>query len=136
MLQQVTNILQRGSDGATGEQVTRLLESSEFRLVRIVSNGAASAKGFWYDQPEAEWVLLIRGRATLTFEGDGPLGLGAGDSLVIPAHSRHRVDSCSQDALWLACITLSGNDHYGERNAARQTAAADSCAEPQQQART
>jgi cupin 2 domain-containing protein len=74
----VTNLLQKGSDGVAGEQVTRLLESSEFRLERIVSNGEASAPGFWYDQPEAEWVL------------------------VIPAHSWHRVDACSQDALWLA----------------------------------
>ena len=102
MFPPVTNLLRMGSDGGVGEQVTRLLESPEFRLERIVSNGEASAKGFWYDQPEAEWVLLLRGSATLAFAGDGPLSLGAGDSLVIPAHSRHRVDSCSQDALWLA----------------------------------
>ena len=102
MLQQVANILQRGSDGATGEQVTRLLESPGFRLERIVSKGEATAIGFWYDQPEAEWVLLFRGSAVLTFEGDRSLNLASGDSLVIPAHSRHRVDSCSRDALWLA----------------------------------
>jgi cupin 2 domain-containing protein len=101
MLPKVTNILRIGSDGAIGEQVSRLLDSPAFRLEQIVSNGEASAKDFWYDQPEAEWVLLVRGKAILRFQGDRSLGLDAGDSVVIPAHSRHRVDSCSQDALWL-----------------------------------
>jgi cupin 2 domain-containing protein len=102
MLPRVTNIFQLGPDGAVGEQVTRLLDSPAFKLEQIVSNGEASAKDFWYDQPEAEWVLLVHGKATLRFAGEELLELGAGDSLLIPACSKHRVDSCSPDALWLA----------------------------------
>jgi cupin 2 domain-containing protein len=101
MLPHVTNIFQTGSDGAIGEQVTRLLDTPAFRLEQIVSNGEASANDFWYDQLKAEWVLLLRGKATLRFDGEKSLKLGAGDSLLIPARLKHRVDSCSQDALWL-----------------------------------
>jgi cupin 2 domain-containing protein len=102
MLPRVTNIFQIGQDGAVGERVIRLLDSPAFKLEQIVSNGEASAKDFWYDQPESEWVLLVHGKAALRFAGEKLLELGAGDSLLIPARSKHRVDSCSQDALWLA----------------------------------
>ena len=102
MLPQVTNIFQTGADGAVGEKVTRLLNSPPLWLEQIASNGEASAEDFYYDQPEAEWVLLVRGRATLRFEGDALLDLSVGDSLLIPPRSRHRVDACSPDALWLA----------------------------------
>jgi cupin 2 domain-containing protein len=102
MRPQVTKLFQTKSVEAIGERVTRLLDLPVFRLEQIVSNGEASANGFWYDQPDAEWVLLLCGKATLRFAGEKPLKLAAGDSLLIPARSKHRVDSCSQDALWLA----------------------------------
>ncbi len=73
-----------------------------FRLEHIVSNGHASERGFWYDQPNPEWVLLMQGRAILDFENGEKLELKAGDSFLIPAHSKHRVESVSQDAVWLA----------------------------------
>ena len=99
---QVTNMFQTESDETSGEQVIRLLDTPAFRLEQITSNGEASAMDFWYDQPEAEWVLLLRGKATLRFDSETVLKLGAGDSLFIPARSKHRVDFCSQDSLWLA----------------------------------
>jgi cupin 2 domain-containing protein len=89
----------------TGEQILPLLKTSAFRLERIVSHGQASAEGFWYDQTQPEWVLLMRGRATLDFGGEGRRELRelkAGDCLLIPAHSKHRVESVSEDAIWLA----------------------------------
>ena len=83
------------------EIFTPLLERKGFRLEQIISNGQASEPGFWYDQDGDEWVLLARGEAELEFEQQS-LSLQAGDYLLIPAHARHRVASCSQDALWLA----------------------------------
>ena len=47
-------------------------------------------------------MLLLRGEAELCYESGESLTLYAGDSLVIPAHCRHRVERCSTDALWLA----------------------------------
>ncbi len=79
----------------------RLVEGSAFRLEQIVSHGVHSPPGFWYDQDRAEWVVLLRGTATLEFE-EGELELRAGDALLIPAHLRHRVARTSADANWLA----------------------------------
>ncbi len=87
--------------GLEDERVASVIEGAGFRLEHIASNGAASAPGFWYDQPAPEWVALVRGHATLEF-ADGKLALQPGDSLVIPAHLKHRVASTSADAVWLA----------------------------------
>ncbi|MBV8825070.1 MAG: cupin domain-containing protein [Hyphomicrobiales bacterium] len=74
------------------EQTTELVATENLRIERIVSSGQASPPGFSYDQPRAEWVLLVAGSAGLLFEGEAePRVLNAGDYLLIPAHRRHRV---------------------------------------------
>ncbi|MCP5543991.1 MAG: cupin domain-containing protein [Akkermansiaceae bacterium] len=78
-----------------------LLKTRGLRLECLVSYGTPSQPGFWYDQAAAEWVLLFRGNAILRFE-EGDVELSAGDSLNIPAGTRHRVESVSADAVWLA----------------------------------
>jgi len=87
---------------AVEETITALIDHPAFTMEHIVSNGAASPEGFWYDQVRAEWVLLLRGEAALCFDSGETLRLNAGDHVVIPARCRHRVESCSPDALWLA----------------------------------
>jgi cupin 2 domain-containing protein len=84
------------------ETIHTLIQTSSLRLEQIVSRGQASEPGFWYDQSEDEWVLLLRGTATLDFSEDGMLELKAGGSLTIPAHQKHRVEKVSQDAVWVA----------------------------------
>jgi cupin 2 domain-containing protein len=87
----------------TGEEVIHpLLDGKSFRLESIHSFAQPTPKGFWYDQDTEEWVLLVKGSAVLEFEGDGMLELKSGDHLVIPPHSRHRVDFTSPDAIWIA----------------------------------
>ena len=98
----VSNIFDPRPDGEAGEQVFPLIQSDDFRLESIVSHGQPTEVGFWYDQPRPEWVLLTQGKATLRFEGEGVVELRSGDFLLIPAHAKHRVDSCSEDARWLA----------------------------------
>ena len=85
------------------ELFTTLIQSPHVRIERIVSQAHTSPEGFWYDQPQHEWVLLIRGAATLRFE-EGLVELRSGDSLLIKAHRKHRVESTSQDqpTIWLA----------------------------------
>ncbi|MDG9923543.1 MULTISPECIES: cupin domain-containing protein [unclassified Pseudomonas] len=97
----VTGLLQAPDDKPGEEQFITLLQTGQLRLEQIVSRGQASPTGFWYDQPTPEWVALLAGSATLEFD-DGRLPLAAGDALLIPAHCRHRVAECSQDAIWLA----------------------------------
>lgn len=91
-------------DGAkeTGEEIHPLQRGRAFRLEHIVSHGQASDPEFWYDQPKEEWVVLIRGRASLQFKDHPEISLEAGDSLLIPAHCVHRVAFASRDAHWIA----------------------------------
>jgi cupin 2 domain-containing protein len=75
------------------------------RIERIVSRGHRSPDGFWYDQPEDEWVMVLAGRGAVEVEGEQlPVELGPGDSLLLPAHARHRVAWTAEDeaTVWLA----------------------------------
>ena len=87
------------------EQIERLVGRPGFRIERIVSTGQASPAGFWYDQPDDEFVVVLAGAARLRLEeGDRSLDLKPGDWVEIPAHSRHRVEWTQADppTVWLA----------------------------------
>ena len=87
------------------ERVDRLLEGPYWRLERIHSCLASSPAGFWYDQRETEWVMVLRGSAQLQFEDEQqPRDLCVGDSLLISPNRRHRVVTTDPDpgTLWLA----------------------------------
>lgn len=101
----VRNIYARTAVDAGVEETDPLLEGSSFRLESIHSYGQPSPEGFWYDQQGEEWVLLARGSARLEFGGEGMIDLQSGDYLLIPSHCRHRVESTSEDAVWLALHT-------------------------------
>ena len=79
-----------------------LFESAGVRVERIVSNAHSSPAGFWYDQPEDEWVMVLRGQATLEFAGGESVAMGAGDHVTIASHVRHRVSETDAETIWLA----------------------------------
>jgi cupin 2 domain-containing protein len=90
---------------AADEQITALLSTATVRIERIVSHGHASPPGFWFDQQDAEWVILLAGRALLRFEDEeATTSLGPGDFLRIAARRRHRIEwtDPAQDTVWLA----------------------------------
>jgi cupin 2 domain-containing protein len=86
-----------------------LLTLPGVRIERIVSQGQPSPPGFWYDQEEGEWVLLLAGTARVRFadETDARL-LSPGDWLEIAPHRRHRVDWTEPAGvtIWLAVFYL------------------------------
>ena len=84
------------------EVFTELLRHGSVRMERIVSNGHVSPDGFWYDQDEQEGVLLLEGEAGIEFADRERVHLTRGDTLNLPAHTRHRVTDTSQPAIWLA----------------------------------
>lgn len=91
------------------EELTEILQEEHgVRIERIVSQGHCSPEGFWYDQDQAEWVIVLKGAARLQFE-DRLLDMGPGDFVNIPAHQKHRVawTTPSEPTIWLAV-------HYGE----------------------
>lgn len=97
------NLFHEIPDSLPEEHIQTLLSAAGLRIERIVSGGQASPPGFWYDQPEHEWVLLVKGAARLQI-GDEIRELQAGDFVNIPAHCRHRVDwtDPNQATIWLA----------------------------------
>lgn len=103
MLDNIFDQLPRST--AKNEQFSELLKRPGLRIERIVSTGQASPPDFWYDQPTAEWVLLIQGEAKLRF-ADEPEArhLKAGDYLEITAQRKHRVDWTppGEITIWLA----------------------------------
>ena len=90
---------------SAAEQVLPLLSSQDVRIERIVSAGQASPDGFWYDEKDAEWVLVLAGSAALQLEDEAELlKLEPGDYIFIPPHRRHRVSFTdqAQPTIWLA----------------------------------
>ena len=62
------NIFAQIAEAGEEEQFDLLFKSPNCRIDRIVSSGHSSPKGFWYDQENDEFILLIQGEATLEFE--------------------------------------------------------------------
>jgi cupin 2 domain-containing protein len=100
--------LRHGLPPSLPQELTTVLASAPgLRIERIVSQGQVSPSGFWYDQEEDEFVLLVEGGALVQVrDGDGVVEhrLGPGDWLDLPAHLRHRVSWTDPDRLtvWLA----------------------------------
>jgi cupin 2 domain-containing protein len=103
------NVFQNLPKSLPQELVQTLLHAENLRIERIVSHGHASPDGFWYDQDQAEWVIVLTGAARLRID-DALLEMKPGDFVNIPAHKKHRVEwtSPGEPTVWLAV-------HYGER---------------------
>ena len=87
------------------ERLETLLARPGLRIERIVSTGQASPPGFWYEQADAEWVVLLSGEALLRFEDEAAARrLHAGDWLYIEPRRRHRVEwtASATPTVWLA----------------------------------
>lgn len=87
------------------ELLEEILTGNSFRAERIVSRGHSSPEGFWYDQDENEWVILLQGSAGLRLDGkEEPVVLRPGDYVRIPQHLRHRVEwtDPGKETVWLA----------------------------------
>lgn len=85
------------------ELFTTLLAASNVRIERIVSHGHTSPEGYWYDQDQHEWVLVLQGATRLSIEGEIK-ELKPGDSINIRAHQKHRVEwtTTEEPTIWLA----------------------------------
>jgi cupin 2 domain-containing protein len=90
------------------EFFTTLLETENVRIECIVSHGHSSPEGFWYDQGQHEWVVVLQGAARLSIQGETK-EMKPGDYINIPVHQKHRVEWTTPDepTVWLAVF-------YGE----------------------
>ncbi|MCP8690445.1 cupin domain-containing protein [Marinobacterium sedimentorum] len=100
----VVNLLQGLAPARSEEVFESLVQQPGFRLERILSWGQVTPEGEWYDQAEDEWVLLLSGAARLLVEGQEAFALLPGDTVLLPAHCRHRViwTDPAHVTVWLA----------------------------------
>ena len=98
----IKNILDDLPDHLPKELVQILVRAADVRIERIISLGHASPADFWYDQPQHEWVIVLKGAARLQFQ-DSTVELKVGDFINIPAFKKHRVDWTTPDepTVWL-----------------------------------
>ena len=104
------------------ERFEDILRSQNVRVERIISCGQASAPGFWYEQGEDEWVLIVKGSADVITKdsqnAETLWQLQPGDCLLLKAGQKHRVERTDKLTIWLAVFgtaieefPLNGNDH-------------------------
>jgi cupin 2 domain-containing protein len=100
-----TNIFKKIPEQLPEELIENIVQRDHIQIERIVSKGHTTASDQWYDQDRDEWVILLQGQAIILYEQDmQSVHLGAGDYLLIPAHTRHRVEWTQPNfnTIWLA----------------------------------
>jgi len=93
------NILNNIKIPKKNEEFKLLLEHKNIKIMRIVSSHKLQPQE--YIQDEDEWVLILKGRATLIVESK-KIKLSKGDTLFIPAKSRHKIKKVKKGTVWLA----------------------------------
>ncbi|QYJ79509.1 cupin [Shewanella acanthi] len=125
----VSNFFSELPSDLSEEVFEKIAGNGSVKIERIISNGQSTPAGQWYDQTQYEWVMLLKGEATLEFDltqyahaeeassknatceaaitGSDLqkfVQLKPGDHLTIDPNQRHRVASTSTEGetLWLA----------------------------------
>jgi cupin 2 domain-containing protein len=99
------NIFQNIPDIQEDEIFETILQNKNLKLERIISSGQITPHGKWYDQDFDEWVILLSGKAVLSFESPkDKITLLPGDYIFIESHKKHRIEytDIKQKTLWLA----------------------------------
>ena len=89
-----------------------MYKTNSTHIERIISTGQFTPSDEWYDQEKDEYVILLKGEATLLMENKlendqvelKEVTLKNGDYINIPKHVRHKVKETSKDepCIWLA----------------------------------
>ncbi|MEA5489609.1 MULTISPECIES: cupin domain-containing protein [Pseudanabaena] len=98
------NIYELSQEVSQIEKFEQIAAGKNIQIERIISTGQTTRSGQWYDQTTDEWVILLQGEAELSYLDDSRIKLKAGDYLLIPAHTKHRVEytSIEPPCIWLA----------------------------------
>jgi cupin 2 domain-containing protein len=81
------------------EKFLTILKHKNVEIKRIVSNTLKTSQTF--KQKEDEWVIVLKGCAKLQIE-DKIFKLKAGDSVFIPANTKHTLLKTKKVVVWLA----------------------------------
>lgn len=93
-----------GPINSSSEIFDKITSNSAVKIERIISTGQATPEGEWLDQEKSEFVLLVSGKAGLQIKGQEEIELKAGDHLLIPSQTQHRVTFTQKEpaTIWLA----------------------------------
>ena len=97
------NIFTESPSDLTAEVFESIKESENVKIERIISKGHTSPESGWHDQSRNEWVIVLKGAATILFENNISAKLIAGDYINIDAHKKHKVSWTSPgiETIWL-----------------------------------
>ncbi len=101
----IHNIFQLGEHSLGKEEIFETLCKDErIHIERIISSGQKSQPDTWYQEENNEFVVLLKGRASLEFENGKIIHLTQGDHILIPSGLKHRVSYTSKmpHCIWLA----------------------------------
>ncbi len=101
----IKNIFSFFYDPSPEEIFETIINTNQFKIERIISNGQSTDKGNWYNQDRSEWVIVLKGSAGLIFEDNRKVVImKPGDYINIPAHKKHRVEWTDPEGetIWLA----------------------------------
>jgi cupin 2 domain-containing protein len=86
------------------ELFTELFKNENCVIEKIISTGQSTAEGEWLESEKDEWVILLQGNSELKFYDGTSKAMKAGDYLLIPAKTKHRVERTSKNppCIWLA----------------------------------
>jgi len=103
-MSKMSNIFKLPSPLPSSELFESLFLTEKVLIERIISTGQTTPPGEWYNQETDEWVILLQGKAELSYEDGEKIFLQAGEYLLIPAHVKHRVEYTSHEppCIWLA----------------------------------
>ena len=103
-LESMPNIYELSQEVSQLEKIEQIVSGKNIQIERIVSTGQTTPSGQWYNQELDEWVILLQGEAELCYADYTKIKLKAGDYLLIPAHTKHRVEYTSIEpvCIWLA----------------------------------
>jgi cupin 2 domain-containing protein len=89
--------------GAT-EAFETLCKDEGIHFERIISNGQVTPADEWYQQKTNEFVILLKGKASIELPEGRIIHLGEGDHILIPKELKHRVIYTSKNphCIWLA----------------------------------
>jgi len=98
------NLYKPTPDNLDEEIFELLVQGENVKIERIISKGHTSPDSGWYDQAQNEWVLVLKGNASISFENGQVVDLNEGDYLNILSHQKHKVirTSTTTDTIWLA----------------------------------
>ena len=100
----MNNIFEATPKNLSTEVFEKLIEINDVTIERIISKGHKSPESGWHDQNKNEWLMVLQGEATLSFDDESSIKLEAGDYINITAHTKHEVTWTKPDieTIWLA----------------------------------